>query len=206
MLAQQVVLLAGLTALIMISPGPDMIIVLRNTLLHGRAAGLMTSLGVLTGNLVHIGYCAVGVGFLISKSIVAFSILKYLAAAYLLYLGITSIRHAGDRFSLDAAARQGRTQRSSWMQGFLNNILNPKGTLFYLGVFTMIVTPQTSAAGVAVLVVTTISVSAAFWVVFVMTLDAAPVRRVLEGAQAMVSRALGGVLILLGLRIAVADR
>jgi RhtB (resistance to homoserine/threonine) family protein len=206
MLAQQVVLLAGLTALIMISPGPDMIIVLRNTLLHGRAAGLMTSLGVLTGNLVHIGYCAVGVGFLISKSIVAFSILKYLAAAYLLYLGITSIRHAGDRFSLDAAARQGRTQRSSWMQGFLNNILNPKGTLFYLGVFTMIVTPQTSAAGVAVLVATTISVSAAFWVVFVMTLDAAPVRRVLEGAQAMVSRALGGVLILLGLRIAVADR
>jgi threonine/homoserine/homoserine lactone efflux protein len=166
----------------------------------------MTSLGVLTGNLVHIGYCAVGVGFLISKSIVAFSILKYLAAAYLLYLGITSIRHAGDRFSLDAAARQGRTQRSSWMQGFLNNILNPKGTLFYLGVFTMIVTPQTSAAGVAVLVATTISVSAAFWVVFVMTLDAAPVRRVLEGAQAMVSRALGGVLILLGLRIAVADR
>jgi RhtB (resistance to homoserine/threonine) family protein len=206
MLAQQVVLLAGLTALIMISPGPDMIIVLRNTLLHGRAAGLMTSLGVLTGNLVHIGYCAVGVGFLISKSIVAFSILKYLAAAYLLYLGITSIRHAGERFSLDAAARQGRTQRSSWMQGFLNNILNPKGTLFYLGVFTMIVTPQTSAAGVAVLVATTISVSAAFWVVFVMTLDAAPVRRVLEGAQAMVSRALGGVLILLGLRIAVADR
>jgi threonine/homoserine/homoserine lactone efflux protein len=57
-----------------------------------------------------------------------------------------------------------------------------------------------------VLVATTISVSAAFWVVFVMTLDAAPVRRVLEGAQAMVSRALGGVLILLGLRIAVADR
>ncbi|MAB00385.1 MAG: amino acid transporter [Stappia sp.] len=206
MLAHQVAVLAGLTALIMISPGPDMIIVLRNTLLHGRGAGLLTSLGVLAGNLVHIGYCAVGVGFLISQSILAFSILKYLAAAYLLYLGVMSIRNAGGRFSLDIAAKTRTSRRSAWTQGFLNNILNPKGTLFYLGVFTMIVTPQTSAAGVAVLVATTISVSAAFWVVFVMTLDAAPVRRVLEGAQAMVSRVLGGVLILLGLRIAVADR
>ena len=175
-------------------------------MLHGRGAGLLTSLGVLAGNLVHIGYCAVGVGFLISQSILAFSILKYLAAAYLLYLGVMSIRNAGGRFSLDIAAKTRTSRRSAWTQGFLNNILNPKGTLFYLGVFTMIVTPQTSAAGVAVLVATTISVSAAFWVVFVMTLDAAPVRRVLEGAQAMVSRVLGGVLILLGLRIAVADR
>ena len=206
MLAHQVAVLAGLTALVMISPGPDMIIVLRNTLLHGRGAGLLTSLGVLAGNLVHIGYCAVGVGFLISQSILAFSILKYLAAAYLLYLGIMSIRNAGGRFSLDLASKTRTPRRSAWTQGFLNNILNPKGTLFYLGVFTMIVTPQTSPAGVAVLVATTICVSAAFWGIFVMTLDAAPVRRVLEGAQAMVSRVLGGVLILLGLRIAVADR
>lgn len=210
MLIEQILVLAGLTALIMISPGPDMIIVLRNTLLHGRVAGLMTSLGVLAGNMVHIAYCAVGIGWLISQSILAFSILKYVAAAYLIYLGIASIRGAGRHLALDPAAVRpdtGRDTRRSWfLQGFLNNILNPKGTLFYLGVFTMVITPDTSPAGVAVLVATTLSVSAAFWLVFVQTLDAAPVRRTLEGAQALVARTLGGVLILLGMRIAVAER
>ena len=71
----------------MISPGPDMVIVMRNTVAGGRDAGLRTSLGILTGNLVHIGYCVLGIGWLISQSIVAFSALKYAGAAYLVYLG-----------------------------------------------------------------------------------------------------------------------
>ncbi|WP_417770803.1 LysE family transporter [Stappia sp.] len=207
MLAHQVAVLAGLTALVMVSPGPDMVIVLRNTLAGGRRGGLMTALGVLAGNLVHIGYCAVGIGLLISRSIVAFSVLKYLAAAYLVYLGIMSLRSAGGRISLDASAETAKARRRTFfVQGFFNNILNPKGTLFYLGVFTMVITPQTSGAGMLALVATTVCVSALFWLVFVFTLDTRPVRRSIEGAQAGVSRLLGGVLILLGLRIAVMDR
>jgi threonine/homoserine/homoserine lactone efflux protein len=181
--------------------------VLRNTLAGGRRGGLMTALGVLAGNLVHIGYCAVGIGLLISRSIVAFSVLKYLAAAYLVYLGIMSLRSAGGRISLDASAETAKARRRMFfVQGFFNNILNPKGTLFYLGVFTMVITPQTSGAGMLALVATTVCVSALFWLVFVFTLDTRPVRRSIEGAQAGVSRLLGGVLILLGLRIAVMDR
>ena len=69
-----------------------MILVLRNTLLAGRRAGLQTSLGVLAGNLVHITYCVIGIGWIISQSILAFTTLKYAGAAYLIYLGITSFR------------------------------------------------------------------------------------------------------------------
>ncbi|MGY6570287.1 MAG: LysE family translocator [Salinarimonas sp.] len=86
----QILIIVGITVLIMISPGPDMVIVMKNTFIRGKRAGLVTSAGILTGNLVHITYCAIGIGWLISQSILAFTILKYLSAAYLVYLGITS--------------------------------------------------------------------------------------------------------------------
>jgi threonine/homoserine/homoserine lactone efflux protein len=69
-----------------------MVLVLRNTFVGGRRAGLQTSMGILSGNLVHISYCVLGIGVLISQSILAFSALKYAAAVYLIYLGIMSFR------------------------------------------------------------------------------------------------------------------
>src|SRR5574341_1272938 len=88
----QISVIVSVTFLVMVSPGPDMVLVLRNTFTSGRRAGLQTSMGILSGNLVHITYCVLGIGLLISRSIVAFSTLKYAAAAYLIYLGIMSFR------------------------------------------------------------------------------------------------------------------
>src|SRR4030095_9772847 len=88
----QLLVIVSVTSLVMIIPGPDMFLVLRNTFMSGRRAGLQTSMGVLSGNLVHITYCVLGIGLLISQSILAFSVLKYAAAAYLIYLGIMSLR------------------------------------------------------------------------------------------------------------------
>lgn len=201
----QILVVVGITVLVMISPGPDMVIVMRNTLIGGRAGGLKTSLGVLTGNLVHITYCAVGIGWLISQSILAFTVLRYAGAAYLIYLGFMSLRAAGKSVDLrtDTAAASGRT----WFaQGFVNNILNPKGTLFYLGVFTMVITPETSVAAALLLVAVMMSVSASFWVFFVYTLDSRAVRKTLEQGQRVVNRVFGGLLIFLGVRVAVMDR
>ena len=92
MMLDQILVIVSVTALVMITPGPDMVLVLRNTLVDGRRAGLQTSIGILCGNLVHITYCVIGIGVLISQSIVAFSILKYAGGAYLIYLGIVSFR------------------------------------------------------------------------------------------------------------------
>jgi threonine/homoserine/homoserine lactone efflux protein len=109
----QVLIVCGITLLVMISPGPDMVIVMRGTVVGGRAAGLQTSLGILAGNLVHITYCVLGIGWLISQSIVAFSILKYAGAAYLVYLGLTSFR-AGD-VSLDLRKVSKRPPANTWL-------------------------------------------------------------------------------------------
>ena len=62
----QILVIVSVTALVMVSPGPDMVLVLRNTFAGGRVAGLQTSVGILSGNLVHITYCMLGIGLLIS--------------------------------------------------------------------------------------------------------------------------------------------
>jgi threonine/homoserine/homoserine lactone efflux protein len=166
----QILVIVSVTALVMVSPGPDMVLVLRNTIVSGRRAGLRTSMGILSGNLVHITYCVLGIGLLISQSILAFSALKYAGAAYLIYLGIMSFR--SDDKTLDTNDVEGRRPNRTWfVQGFVNNLLNPKGTLFYLGVFTTVIAPETSASVMLLLIFTMMLVSV-FWLFFpVYTLD-----------------------------------
>lgn len=201
----QVSVVASLTLLVMVSPGPDMVLVLRNTFATGRRAGLQTSVGILAGNLVHITYCALGIGWLISKSIVAFAVLRYAAAAYLIYLGITSFR-AG-RTALDAGDLTARASDKNWFaQGFVNNVLNPKGTLFYLGVFTAVIVPGTSASAMLVLISTMMLISASFWLLFVHMLDRPAIRERIERSQQTVNRMCGVLLLLLGVRVALMER
>jgi len=162
-------------------------------------------LGILTGNAVHMTYCVLGIGWLISQSIVAFSVLKYAGAAYLVFLGFASFRAKAS--SLDSVgATQAGSDRRWFIQGVVNNILNPKGTLFYLGVFTLVITPETSWGMTLVLIMCMKTVSATFWVVFVYTLDQPVFRNVLQASQRTVNRVFGTLLIGLGLRVAALDR
>lgn len=74
------------------SPGPDFAVVTKNSLLHSRKTGIYTSLGIALGISVHIAYSLLGIGLVISKSAVLFSIIKYLGAGYLVYIGYLSLR------------------------------------------------------------------------------------------------------------------
>ena len=201
----QILVIVSVTCLVMLSPGPDMVLVLGNTFVNGRRAGLQTSVGILSGNLVHITYCLLGIGLLISKSVIAFSVLKYAAAAYLIYLGIMSFR-SGEK-TLDTNDLEVRGPSRRWfVQGFVNNLLNPKGALFYLGVFTTVITPQTSASATFLLVVIMMLVSASFWLFFVCTLDRPKIREFIERSQQAVNRIFGVLLVLLGVRVASISR
>jgi len=201
----QILVIVSVTFFVMITPGPDMFLVLRNTFIAGRSAGLQTSAGILCGNLVHITYCMLGIGLLISHSIVAFSALKYAAAAYLIYLGIMSFRSSAT--SLDAGEAHARRPMKPWfVQGFVNNLLNPKGALFYLGIFTTVIAPDTSASGMVLLIVAMMLVSLSFWVFFVWTLDRRTLRDAVERSQHTVNRLFGMLLIVLGLKVATVSR
>lgn len=194
---------AGLTVLIMISPGPDLALVARNTVVGGKSAGGWTSAGILTGNLVHITYCLLGIGWLIANSIVAFTVLKLAGGAYLIFLGFQSLRPTSDPAGdLEAPPSPGRRW---WVQGLLNNLLNPKGPLFYLGVLAVFVHPDSTVLYLVLLVCTTIGISAGFWVLFVYVLQISIVRGRLLAAGRWVNRLLGAVLIALGIRLWLAE-
>ncbi len=204
-MVDQILVIVGVTFLVMVSPGPDMVLVLRNTFLGGQLAGLQTSLGILAGNLVHITYWVLGIGWLISQSILAFTALKYAGAAYLIYLGIMSYR--SDTTTLNASSIERRRHNRTWfVQGLVNNLLNPKGALFYLGVFTIVITPETSVSATLVLILVMMLVSASFWLFFVYTLDRPIIRDFIERFQQIVNRTFGVLLVFLGLRVVSMER
>jgi len=202
---EQLFVIVSVTSLAMVTPGPDMILVLRNTLVDGRRAGVQTSLGVLCGNLFHITYCLLGIGLVISHSILAFSTLKYAAAGYLVYLGLATIRASSDS-PPPRDIEAGCSSKRSFVQGLTNNLLNPKGALFYLGIFTTVITPETSPGTIVFLVGAMMLVSATFWICFVYTLGRQTVRKLIDRSQQAVSRVVGSLLILLGLRLASTSR
>lgn len=130
------------------SPGPDFAIVVRESVAYGRRAGTWTALGVGTGIFVHVAYSLLGIGLIVSQSIVLFNALKWLAAAYLFYIGIKALRAkpAGENALEVSADAELRSPRGAFMTGFVTNGLNPKATLFFLSLFTVVINPHTPLA------------------------------------------------------------
>lgn len=132
--------------LAVITPGVDFAMVVRQNLNYGRKIGVWTSLGIGMGMILHCGYTLLGLGLLISKSILFFNILKYLGALYLAYLGLQSLLRRNAKTAWVGENRNSVQQMSSrqalW-SGFLVNALNPKATLFFVSIFSVIVSPET---------------------------------------------------------------
>lgn len=125
-------------ALVVIAPGPDFAVVVKNSLARGRGAGLATSLGVATSCLVQGTLAAFGVGVIIARSQALFLAIRWAGVAYLCYLGVQALLAARrtDRWpEAQEHAAAARPQRgAAWRQGFLSNITNPKVLAFYLSV------------------------------------------------------------------------
>jgi RhtB (resistance to homoserine/threonine) family protein len=126
-------------------PGPDFAIVTKNSLFHSRKSGLFTSLGVGAAILVHMSYCVLGLGLVISSSLVLFNLIKYIGAAYLIYLGINALlsKQPNKIFPNQKTKKSQISNFVSFRQGFLCNLLNPKATLFFLSLFAVIIRPDT---------------------------------------------------------------
>ena len=114
-----------------ITPGPDMIYVASRALGQGRAAGVLSAFGVIAGTFVHLGLAAVGLSELFRHSPLAYDLLRYLGAAYLLYLAWRVARTRDEPgFTAARGDRAGRAR--IFLQGLTTNLLNPKVALFYL--------------------------------------------------------------------------
>lgn len=192
-------------ALLTISPGADTALVMKITLERGRGAALLATIGICSGTLVHAVASALGLSVILATSAEAFTALKLVGAAYLVYLGAQALRGSFRHGS--AAAIVPRRSTTPYLQGLLSNVLNPKVAVFYLTFLPQFMSPgdnvllRSLAFAVAHSVMGIVWLSAFAYVVSRIgaAFGGAGVRRWLE-------RVTGGVLIGLGARLALERR
>lgn len=193
----------GVSAVI---PGADFAMVLRQSIAHGRRAAIFTSAGTATAILVHGAYTLLGVGIIVSQSILLFDLLKYLGAAYLLYLAVSALRSGPPQPPKDLGEHSPRaaTPWGAFALGFLTNLLNPKAVLFFLALFTTLVSATTSGP-IKVFYVGSMSVELFVWFVLVSVFFTMPrIRNGFFKLGRWFNRITGLTFILLAIRVAVA--
>lgn len=127
-----------------IMPGPDIIFVFAQSLVHGSAAGALVTLGLCTGLILHVSLAAFGIAAILSRYPQAFRTITWLGAAYLVFLGIGAWRQAGEVvFSADGVARDGEALGvlALYARGVVMNVCNPKVMLFFLALMPRFVEP-----------------------------------------------------------------
>jgi len=142
-------LFAGAAMALLVVPGPSVVYIVTRGIHQGRAAALVSVLGVTTATLVHTVFAAAGLSAILASSALAFSIVKYAGSAYLVYLALRTWLDRSDE-RLDRL-RLAADLRRIYAEGFLVNLLNPKTALFILALLPQFVDPSRGAAGLQIL-------------------------------------------------------
>jgi len=196
----------GIVALIAaISPGPDFLVVSKNSLMHSRKAGMYTALGIGVAILIHVAYTLVGIGFIISQSIVLFSIIKLLGAMYLIYLGARLLfaKAQESRQTFVSAPSENKTSLQAFREGFLTNVLNPKATVFFVSIFSQFVSPELPILVQSMLGVEVAVIVGLWFIALAFMLTVPSVKEILSKFQSRVLKVMGIALIALGIKVAV---
>ncbi len=223
----QLLIVAGIHALAVISPGPDFLLVSKYSLSYSRKIGIASAVGVALGIGVHITYCILGIGAIIASSVLLFNVIRICGALYLIYLGLSSFRKNekpdvkkinGDNKSTLQDVEQDIehatvvklhkvvTVKSALKAGFLTNVLNPKATLFILAVFTQVIDPATPKWVEAVYGLEMIGATALWFSVVAVSLSTDYFARKIEAAKDVIDKVTGVALTALGLKILLSSK
>ncbi|HEY7732631.1 MAG TPA: LysE family translocator [Gaiellaceae bacterium] len=145
------VVFVGAALALLVVPGPAVLYIVARSIHQGRAAGLASVLGIHVGTLVHILAATVGLSALVVSSATAFTVVKLLGAAYLVYLGIRTL--LGRNGTVEAAPTgPARGRRRDFAEGIVVNVLNPKTALFFLAFLPQFVDPDAGRPALQILV------------------------------------------------------
>jgi RhtB (resistance to homoserine/threonine) family protein len=143
---QHLVLFIAAGWLLNLTPGPDVLYIVTNSLRSGVKAGVIAGLGITAGCFVHIFAAALGVSALLAASATAFTVLKYVGAAYLLWVGIKILAAKAPQRAPDLMAQavvaKARDRKAVFLGGFLTNVLNPKVAIFFLAFVPQFIAPD----------------------------------------------------------------
>jgi homoserine/homoserine lactone efflux protein len=190
------------TLILSITPGPGVFSSISSGLHHGLRIGIWNAVGMQAANLVHIAVVALGLGAILLASETLFTVVKWLGVAYLIYLGIVTWRAPPTGFQEDQDDRSGRP-RDLFARGFLVNITNPKGIIFFAAIFPQFIdVARPQLVQYAILGATTVVSDLAVMAAYIAL--AAKVFRAMEdpGHIRWVNRGLGGMFVAAGVALA----
>jgi threonine/homoserine/homoserine lactone efflux protein len=194
--------------LLNIVPGPDSLLIVARSAGQGWRAGSAAALGIGTGTFVHVFGAALGMSAVLATSASAFTIVKLVGAAYLLYVGMRLFLGAAARPAAAVAAAR-LPYRTIFAQGFLTNVLNPKVALFFLAFVPQFIEPAAPSKALAFIVLGCIfNLNGMLWCHGLAVFAAAAGRRVRlgESAARWLNRLVGAVFVSFGIRLALAGR
>ena len=213
---QHLPLFIGAGLLLNITPGPDVFYILANSLRSGARAGGVAALGITAGCFVQIFAAAVGISALVNASATAFTVLKWLGAAYLVWVGLQMLlaRRPSDAINLIAVSENGmgagglKSLRKVFLQGFWTNALNPKVALFFLAFLPQFITPGAAHPTLAFVLLGLLFNFNALWVNIGWALLAAAVAQRVGAVQQhlhRLERVAGALFVGFGLKLALSD-
>jgi len=199
-------ILSGL--LLNVTPGPDTAYIIGRSVQFGWRGGVAAATGISVGCLVHVFGAAIGLSALLLASSAAFTVLKWAGAAYLLFTGIQMLlSHSHPLVEMTGKSNETSLARVFW-QGALTNVLNPKVALFFLAFLPQFVAAESAHKTLAFLVLGLIFItSGTLWCFGLAAFAARAAGRIRQsaGAMAWVNRALGGLFVYLGIRVAMLE-
>jgi RhtB (resistance to homoserine/threonine) family protein len=189
-----------------ISPGPDFIVVTKNSIGHGKYIGIASALGVAVALAIHATYSILGLFYILINYSLLFKIVQLTGAAYLAYLGIVSIwstfKKNKDEFPFLKGDNTPKSFLSGFRDGFLCNILNPKAYVFFLSIFSQFMSP-TTPIWVEWIYATEVVVVIGSWFVFVsVAISTSYFSNVYSKARKWIDRCLGSMLLFFAGKIA----
>lgn len=197
--------------LLNVMPGPDSLLIMSKSASQGWRAGSVASLGIGSGVFVHVFAAALGLSAILASSATAFTVVKYVGAAYLIYIGITALRQ---KSSVDSEANNSvnslpHTMKSIFWQGFLSNALNPKVALFFLAFVPQFINHNSPEKALAFIVLGAIfNVNSMLWCHFlaISTAFASKRLKISKSMSVWLNKTIGVLFISLGMKLALAAK
>ncbi|HFX17817.1 MAG TPA: LysE family translocator [Flavobacteriales bacterium] len=194
-------LIFGIHLLAVMSPGPDFVMVLKNALQYNRKVAVYTALGISLGIGIHIIYSVAGIAYILKSNPKVFEIVKFMGAAYIIYMGYKTLQAKPVKMAMQTHQKQLIKPAEAIKIGFTTNVLNPKASLFFLSIFSLLIPPD-----VPLWVLLTISfmliIVTFLWFAFVSVLATNPlIEKKYETYEPYILKTFGIILIGLGIAI-----
>jgi RhtB (resistance to homoserine/threonine) family protein len=201
-LIQGLILISSIHLLAAASPGPDFVLVSQQTLSNGKKAGLMCSIGIALGLSIHITYSAFGLATVIANSSSALWAIKVLGGGYLIYLGIKGLRAKPANITESTVTIPTKhSAKKSIGIGFLCNALNPKAPIYFVSLFTIVLSPDMPVYQIAIYGVWIMVIQFAWFSLLVGLLSRPSINFRFKRYGHWIDRVLGGAMVALGIKV-----